>query len=136
MAFVDGVNIGSSSLSARRRPGRIGMPCTVPARSYSAQADPARYPRTMHSSESISARRIKTARPAQSDGSAAPSAASMAAGSAASSAPGTTSASSSNQKQVMAVSTRPLCGIGSPMITSNALTRSEATMSRRSRPAS
>ena len=36
----------------------------------------------------------------------------------------------------MAVSTRPLSGIGSAMTTSNALTRSEATMRRRSSPAS
>ena len=60
----------------------------------------------------------------------------MAAGSAVIWLPGTTSAISSHQKQVMAVSTRPLSAMGSAMITSNALTRSEATMSRRSSPAS
>ncbi len=62
--------------------------------------------------------------------------ASMSSGSAASSVPGTTSDTSSHQKTVMAVSTRPLLAIGSAMITSKALTRSEATMSRRSSPAS
>ena len=50
--------------------------------------------------------------------------------------PGTTSAISSLQNQVMAVRTRPLLAIGSAMMTSNALTRSDATMSRRSSPAS
>ena len=106
-------------------------------RSYSSQACPARYPRTMHSRGSISARRTSMARPAHSGGSALPpSAAEISTGSAASSVPGTTSAISSNQKQVMAVSTRPLSGIGSAMTTSNALTRSEATMTRRSSPAS
>ena len=57
-------------------------------------------------------------------------------GSAASSVPGTTSAISSHQNAVMAVSTRPLSAMGSAMMTSKALTRSEATMSRRSSPAS
>ena len=65
-----------------------------------------------------------------------PSAASISTGSTARMVPGTTSAISSHQKHVMAVSTRPLSGIGSAMITSNALTRSEATMSSRSCPAS
>ena len=60
----------------------------------------------------------------------------MAAGSAVIWVPGTTSAISSHQKLVMAVSTRPLSVMGSAMITSNALTRSEATMSRRPSPAS
>ena len=36
----------------------------------------------------------------------------------------------------MAVNTRPLSAMGSAMITSNALTRSEATMTRRPPPAS
>ena len=91
----------------------------------------------MHSSGSISARRTRTARPAHSAGSAIPpSAAEIAAGSTASVEPGTTSAISSHQKHVIAVNTRPLSGIGSAMITSNALTRSEATMSSRSSPAS
>ena len=65
-----------------------------------------------------------------------PSAAEISTGSTASSEPGTTSAISSHQKQVIAVSTRPLSGIGSAMTTSKALTRSEATMSSRSCPAS
>ena len=85
----------------------------------------------------MSARRTRTARPAHSGGSAAPpSASAMATGSAVSWLPGTTSAISSHQKVVMAVSTRPLSVMGSAMITSNALTRSEATMSRRPSPAS
>ncbi len=60
----------------------------------------------------------------------------MAAGSAVIWLPGTTSASSSHQKVVVAVSTRPLSVMGSAMMTSNALTRSEATISRRPAPAS
>ena len=60
----------------------------------------------------------------------------MPAGSTATRVPGTTSAISSHQKQVIAVSTRPFCGMGSAMITSKALTRSEATMSSRPSPAS
>ena len=84
----------------------------------------------------MSARLTSTARPAQSAGRAAPSARSMAAGSTASNVPGTTSAISSHQKQVMAVSTRPLSTMGSAMTTSNALTRSDATMTRRPPPAS
>ena len=92
----------------------------------------------MHSSGSISARRTSTARPAHSAGTASPPQRGRrcSAGSAATRWPGTTSAISSHQKHVMAVSTRPLSGIGSAMITSKALTRSEATMSRRSSPAS
>jgi hypothetical protein len=44
------------------------------------------------------------------------------------------SASWSNQKADMAVSTRPLSGMGSAMITSKAEMRSLVTMSRRSSP--
>ena len=65
-----------------------------------------------------------------------PSASAMATGSAVIWAPGTTSAISSHQKLVMAVSTRPLLAMGSAMMTSNALTRSEATINRRPSPAS
>ena len=91
----------------------------------------------MHSRWSISARRTRTARPAQSAGSAAPpSASAIATGSAVICDPGTMSAISSHQKLVMAVNTRPLSVMGSAMITSNALTRSEATMTRRPSPAS
>ena len=91
----------------------------------------------MHSRWSISAARTRTARPAQSAGSAAPpSASAMATGSAVIWLPGTTSAISSHQKVVMAVSTRPLFVMGSAITTSNALTRSEATISRRPSPAS
>jgi hypothetical protein len=46
------------------------------------------------------------------------------------------SASSSSQKAVMAVSTRPLSGTGSSITTSKADIRSEATNSRRPSPAS
>ncbi len=42
----------------------------------------------------------------------------------------------SYQKALIAVSTRPFCGIGSANTTSKALTRSEATMSRVSAPVS
>ncbi len=90
----------------------------------------------MHSSWSISARRTSWARPAQPPGRAAPSASSISAGSTATMLPGTTSAISSHQKDVMAVSTRPLSAMGSAMMTSNALTRSEATMRSRPSPAS
>ncbi len=60
----------------------------------------------------------------------------MSVGSAANWVPGTTSAISPLQNHVIAVSTRPFSAIGSAMITSNALTRSEATMSNRPSPAS
>ena len=60
----------------------------------------------------------------------------MAAGSAVIWLLGTTSAISSHQKVVMAVSTRPLFVMGSAMMTSNALTRSVATINRRPAPAS
>ena len=91
----------------------------------------------MHSSGSISARRTRAARPAQPSRRAPPpSARSISAGSTARIVPGTTSAISSHQNQVMAVSTRPLSAMGSAMMTSNALTRSDATMSSRPSPAS
>ena len=48
--------------------------------------------------------------------------------------PGTTSDSSANQKADIAVRTRPLCGIGSAMTTSNAEMRSLVTISSRSSP--
>ena len=60
----------------------------------------------------------------------------MTAGSAVRSEPGARSASSSHQKAVMAVSTRPLSGMGSAITTSKALMRSEATISSRPSPAS
>ena len=92
----------------------------------------------MHSSGTISARRTSTARPAPAVGQGAAAAAprSISAGSTARIVPGTTSAISSHQNAVMAVSTRPFSGMGSAMTTSNALTRSEATMSSRPSPAS
>ena len=49
---------------------------------------------------------------------------------------GARSESSSNQYAVMAVSTLPLSGMGSAMITSKAEMRSEATISSRPSPAS
>ena len=91
----------------------------------------------MHSSWSISARRTRAARPGQPSGSAPlPSACSISAGSTARMVPGTTSAISSHQNEVMAVSTRPFSAMGSAMMTSNALTRSDATMRSRPSPAS
>ena len=60
--------------------------------------------------------------------------ATMSAGSAVTMLPGARSASSSYQKAVMAVSTRPLSGIGSAKTTSKALIRSEATISSRPSP--
>ena len=87
----------------------------------------------MHSIFSISARRTSITRPARSG----------------SSAPGGRSATSveirwlaqrsakcSSQNCVMAVSTRPLCGMGSAITTSNADMRSEVTNSSRPSPAS
>ena len=47
---------------------------------------------------------------------------------------GRMSAKSSNQNAVIAVSTRPLLGIGSAMTTSNAESRSLVTISKRSSP--
>ncbi len=49
---------------------------------------------------------------------------------------GATSASSSNQNADMAVSTRPLSGMGSFMTTSKAESRSDVTSSSRPSPAS
>ena len=91
----------------------------------------------MHSIGSISARRTSMARPA-SRGSLAPAPGSSAtsgtraaisAGSAVTMVPGARSASSAHQKAVMAVSTRPLSGMGSAKTTSKAQIRSEATIS-------
>ena len=42
VAFVDGVNIGSSSRLASWRPLGMAVPFTVPDFSYSAYAEPAR----------------------------------------------------------------------------------------------
>ncbi len=87
----------------------------------------------MHSTGSIRQRRTSIIRPANASSRAS-------SGSEASSVDtrwfGATSASNSNQNALMAVSTRPLSGTGSAITTSKALSRSEATMSRRSAPAS
>ena len=42
VALVDGVKMGSGSAWAWSRPAGMGMPWTVPSRSYSLYADPAR----------------------------------------------------------------------------------------------
>ena len=87
----------------------------------------------MHSTGSISASRHSITRPARA-GSCAPS------GRSARSVEmrwlSTTSRICSNQNADMAVSTRPLSGIGSAMTTSNAEMRSEVTISSRPSPAS
>ena len=92
----------------------------------------------MHSMSSISARWTSIDRPARwsepTGQAGAPSGKS--AGSALIRWLGARSASSSSQCRVMAVSTRPLSGMGSAMITSKAEIRSEATISRRPSPAS
>jgi hypothetical protein len=103
----------------------MGWPWTVPVRWYSFHADPERYPRTMHSMGSISARRTTMARPASS-----PSSTMRTRWL------GAMSASRSSQKAVRAVRTRPLWGMGSSRTTSKAEMRSDVTMSRRPSPAS
>ena len=89
----------------------------------------------MHSTGSISARRVSMTRPARSASSATFCAdGGRSARSVERRWPGTTSASWSNQNADMAVSTRPLCGMGSSITTSKAEMRSLVTMSRRSSP--
>ncbi len=92
----------------------------------------------MHSMSSISARWTSIARPAReaSPPGRADARSGKSAGSALMRWLGARSDSSSSQAAVIAVSTRPLSGIGSSMITSNAEIRSEATMSNRPSPAS
>ena len=89
----------------------------------------------MHSIGSISALRQSMMRPARS-GSAAATSAGRSARSVDTRWLPATSPSCSNQKADMAVSTRPLSGIGSAMTTSKAEMRSEVTISRRSSPTS
>ena len=130
-ALVEGVNIGAGRASASRRPAGTRSPCTVPVARYSFHAEPARCPRTMHSTGSISQRRTSIIRPASCSSRAS-------GGSAATSVEmrwfGATSRSCSNQKALIAVSTRPLPGTGSSITTSKADKRSDATMRRRSSP--
>ncbi len=87
----------------------------------------------MHSTGSISHRRTSIIRPvsagSRADGGSAPTRVDTRWLDA-------TSDSSSNQNALMAVRIRPLSGTGSAMTTSNALSRSDATMRRRPSPTS
>ena len=69
-AFVAGVKIGSGSRSASRRPSGRRIPQTCPVFRYSAQPEPARYPRATHSNGMTSHLRTITDRPASSGASA------------------------------------------------------------------
>ena len=132
-ALVDGVNTGSGSSADSCRPAGSGVPCMVPPALYSFHAEPVRRPRTMHSTGSISARRQSITRPASSGCWAS-------GGQSARSVDRRwlpiTSPSCSTQKAVMAVSTRPLWGMGSAITTSKAESRSEVTIRRLPSPAS
>ena len=91
----------------------------------------------MHSSGTMSARRTSMARPDRSPSSPTPSTApAISDGSEVTIAFSTTSATSSHQNAVIAVRTRPFCGIGSANTTSKALIRSDATINSASVPAS
>ena len=135
-AFVDGVNTGSERRLASRSPSGIAVPCMVPEVRYSFQAEPVMYPRTMHSMGSISARWHSMVRPSRSTDTVAPRTASRSVVAVEIRCPSTRSANCSNQKDVMAVRTRPLSTIGSSITTSNAEMRSEVTISKRPFPAS
>jgi len=124
-ALVDGVKRGSARRSASTRPAGTASPWIVPDVRYSFHDDPATYARTMHSIGSISARRHNMMRPSSS-------------GRRADSGRSATSVetrwlpmtpdSASNQWADMAVRTRPLSGTGSAITTSNADSRSDATI--------
>ena len=90
----------------------------------------------MHSMGSISARRTTMVRPVRSPCSPPSAAGAEAAGSRLTRWLGATGDSSSSQKAVIAVSTRPLSGMGSAITTSKADMRSDATNRSRSSPAS
>ena len=140
-ALVEGVKIGSSSWLASCSPAGIAVPCTVPDSGVLLVG-------LAGEVAAHDALELEHVGPPHQDGPAGPvggqrgvarrtaSASAMATGSAVICEPGTMSAISSHQKLVMAVSTRPLSVMGSAMITSNALTRSEATITRRPSPAS
>ena len=145
-AFVDGVKIGSANRSASRRPAGIGVPWTVPLATYSFYAWPGQVaaddalerehlgPPHEHRPAGHARHRRRAGR--HREAAAAGTRATISAGSAVTMLLGARSASSSFQNAVIAVSTRPLSGIGSAKTTSNALIRSDATISRSPSPAS
>ena len=67
-ALYAGVKIGSGRQSPSCNPAGSAMPQTVPDAWYSLNPDPVRYPRTTHSTGSISSERTTIARPATAAG--------------------------------------------------------------------
>jgi hypothetical protein len=132
-ALVAGLNSGGSSRSLSSNPAGIASPASVPLALYSFHADPAMYPRITHSIGKTVVRRQSIARPASvlrciaSEG----TAATISSISALIMWCQTSSSNRRSHHAVIWVSTAPLCGIGSAMTTSNALTRSVATRSNR-----
>src|SRR5690348_3997582 len=133
-AFVAGVKIGSARRSDSIKPGGSVSPATVPSALYSVHADPEMYPRATHSMSMRSHRFTSTVRCASSFRSR------NAGGKRRMSVEtrwfGTMCAVLRNQKFESCVRMRPLSGIGVGMTTSNADSRSLATMTSRSPPAS
>ena len=129
-AFVAGEKIAGSSGWLSTHPPGSGSPARVPARRYSDHADPDRNPRTTHSNGSGVVRRTSMARPAIASrwSARAGTRATISSGAAVSKWCGIARASRRNQKALSWVSTAPLCGTGSRSTTSNALTRSLATI--------
>ena len=136
VAFVAGVKIGSGSSSPAESPGGSLSPQTVPLRRYSAQPLPASRPRTTHSNGITSAARTSIDRP-RSGPRSTPAGSPIASTSVVIRWWGTGRGplkSQSNQWLEMAVSTRPLSGIGVGRIQSKALIRSVETISIRASP--
>ncbi len=101
-ALVDGVKIGSGRMDASTSPRGSSTPETFPVLSYSFRPPPVRKPRATHSTGTISSRRHRIARPANSGGTSVAEITWL----------GTRSASCSNHHSDSAVSSLPLSGIG------------------------
>ena len=133
-AFVAGVKIGRSSRSDSSSCGGSVSPATVPRSWYSTHADPEMYPRATHSTSMRSQWFTRTARPRR------PFASRKARGNLRRSMLmrwfGTIFAVLRNQYVESWVRTLPLSGIGVGRTTSNAESRSLATMTSLSPPAS
>ena len=130
-ALVAGVKMGSGRRLALRSPAGSGTPHTAPPSWYSFQPEPARYPRTTASMGRGFRRLTSIERPRTCSIS---SGATTLSGAWPVRWWGTMCESRSNQNSATRVSSSPLPGMGSPMITSKAEMRSLATISSRSAP--
>ena len=123
-ALVAGVKIGSAKRALSVSPSGSSMPQTVPLCWYSFQPDPARYPRTTHSTGTTSVLRTRLERPASAR-------ASISAGRSIFSTSVVIrwfgSFNRSNQKAAIWVKRRPLSGMPVGRTQSNALSRSVLT---------